>query len=121
MATKMPVTSKVDSSPALRFLMVSSSTVSSRLIPITSEAQTNTSFSCQGMVSHDLGSTQLVAAVHNDDLGSELSQEQSLFHGRVAADHGGALFALEEKPSQIAHQAKLCPDRGFLSASPSSR
>ena len=45
-----------------------------------------------GAVEHDLRGAELFAAVDDGDFGGEASEEESLFHGRVAAADDGDLF-----------------------------
>ena len=50
-----------------------------------------------GAVQHDLGGAEAFAAMQQRDLGGEASEEQSFFHGRVAAAHYGYFLAAEEE------------------------
>ncbi|TKS57792.1 MAG: hypothetical protein EWM73_03733 [Nitrospira sp.] len=49
-------------------------------------------------VLHDFGSAQLVAAMDDRDLGSELGQEGRFLHRTVAATDDNQFLSLEKKP-----------------------
>src|SRR4051794_40406627 len=51
----------------------------------------------QSPISHDLGGTEGVTAVHDGDGLCELGEEQRLFHGRVAAADYSDVLVLEEE------------------------
>lgn len=46
-----------------------------------------------GAIEHDLGGAKLFAAVDDGDLGGEAGEEESLFHGGVAATDDRDLLA----------------------------
>jgi hypothetical protein len=67
-----------------------------------------------GAVEHDLRGAEFFAAVDQRDLGGEACEEESLFHGGVAAADDGDLFAGEEEAVAGGAGADAVADEGLF-------
>ena len=67
-----------------------------------------------GAVEHDLRGAKSFASVDERDLGGEAGEEESLFHGGVAAADHGDLFAGEEEAVAGGAGADAVADEGLL-------